>query len=166
MADIGRTLDARGQPVELGAIEFDDFSLRQWETGLMAGAFEGAAVISVYGGYWMTENLALELSGSQVLGEVSEILMVNGSIVHQPFPRWRLSPFFTLGIGQVFTFPKATLAEPENRDNTAAHAGFGLRLYVSDRYFVRAEVKDYKVFTNRKTNEEATEWKVGLSVFF
>jgi hypothetical protein len=27
-------------------------------------------------------------------------------------------------------------------------------------------VKDYKVFTTRSTNEEATEWKIGLSIFF
>ncbi|WP_404364160.1 outer membrane beta-barrel protein [Marinobacter sp.] len=166
LEDIGQTLDGIGQPVEISAPDREDFSGKTWEAGVMFGQFEDAAVTSVYGGYWMTENLALELWGSQVLGESSEILQANVNIVHQPFPHWRVSPFFTLGAGHAFIDPKATLAETEARSDTTAHVGLGLRVYVTDRYFVRAEVKDYKVFTDRATNEEATEWKVGLSVFF
>ncbi|MDX1799895.1 MAG: hypothetical protein R3303_03125 [Marinobacter sp.] len=166
VADIALTRDGAGQPVRLTDPGFEDYARRDWEAGLMIGTFGGAAVNAAYGGYWMTRNLAAELWVAQVLGDASEIRLINADIVHQPFPDWRISPFFTLGVGQVFIHPKATLSQPENRSNTAAHAGFGLRLYLTDRYFVRAEVKDYKVFTNRKTNEEATEWKLGLSVFF
>lgn len=166
VADIALTRDGLGEPVELSEPGFDDFAERSWEVGLMFGDFEGAAVNALYAGYWMTENLSAELWGSQVLGNASEILMVNANLVHQPFPRWRLSPFFTLGVGQAFIDPKATLAEPETRNNLATHAGFGLRFYVTDRYLLRAEVKEYTLFTDRKTNEEATEWKLGLSVFF
>lgn len=166
VSDIGLTRDAQGEPVQIGEPGFEDFTGRTWELGLMLGDFEGATVNSINAGYWMTENLAIELSGSQVLGNASEILMANANLVHQPFPRWRISPFFTLGLGQLFIDPKASLAEPENRSNLAAHAGAGLRFYVTDRYFLRAEVKDYTVFTDRKTNEEAFEWKVGLSIFF
>jgi hemolysin activation/secretion protein len=132
----------------------------------MMGEFERAPVTAGYGGYWFTPNLAAELWGSQVLGSASEILMVSANIVHQPFPEWRISPFFTLGAGHIWVNPKATLAVPEDRDNSMAHAGLGLRVYITDRYFVRAELKDYKVFTSRSTNEEATEWKIGLSIFF
>lgn len=166
VSDIGLTRDGEGNQVSLSEPKFDDFSTRSWEGGLMFGQFEDSAVNAAYLGYSMTENLSAELWGSQVLGSASEILLVNANIVHQPFPRWRVSPFFTLGVGHIFINPKATLAQPENRDDTIAHAGLGLRIYVTDRYFVRAEVKDYKVFTNRQTNEEATEWKLGLSVFF
>jgi hypothetical protein len=114
----------------------------------------------------MTRNLSAELWASQILGSASEIRMVNANLVHQPFPHWRVSPFFTLGVGHLWVDPKATLAEPEERDNSVGHAGFGIRAYITDRYFIRAEVKDYKVFTTRSTNEEATEWKIGLSIFF
>lgn len=166
VGDLQKTLDGRGEPVALSEPRLDDFSSRRWEAGLLFGDFEGAAVNSAYAGYWMTENLATELWGSQVLGDASEILLVNLNLVHQPFPSWRASPFFTMGLGQIFVNPKATLANPENRDNTAANVGFGMRFYVQNRFFIRAEVKDYKVFTNRENNEEATEWKIGLSVFF
>lgn len=166
LADVQLTQDGAGEPVRLSEPRFDDFSSRRWEVGFMLGRFDDASVNSAYAGYWMTENLALELSGSQILSNASESLLVSASLLHQPFPRWRVSPFFTLGVGQIFIDPKSSLSNPDSRDDTVAHAGLGLRFYISDRYFLRAEVKDYTVFTDRETNEEATEWKLGFSVFF
>jgi uncharacterized protein YgiM (DUF1202 family) len=166
VSDLLKTYDSSGSLVSIVEPEFDDFSTRRWEAGLMHGEFDGAAVNAGYVGYWMTEHLSLELWGSQVLGDSSEILISNINLLHQPFPSWRFSPFFTIGAGQLFIDPKSTLAEAENRSEDIIHAGFGARYYIDNRYFIRMEVKDYKVFTNRETNEEATEWKIGLSVFF
>jgi len=166
VSDLLKTYDSSGSLVSIVEPQFDDFSTRRWEAGLMHGEFDGAAVNAGYAGYWMTEHLSLELWGSQVLGDSSEILIANINLLHQPFPSWRFSPFFTIGAGQLFIDPKATLAESENRSEDTIHAGFGARYYIDNRYFIRMEVKDYKVFTNRETNEEATEWKIGLSVFF
>ncbi len=166
VADVLLTKDGTGEQVSLVEPRFDDFSTRRWETGLMMGEFDSTAVNSAYMAYWMTENLSLELSASQILGSASELRLAHLNIVHQPFPQWRVSPFFTLGVGHIFIKPKATLVQSEERDSSTANAGFGLRYYVTDRYFLRMEVKDYKVFTKRETNEEATEWKIGLSVFF
>lgn len=166
VAAIAQTRDATGELVQLSVPSFEEFRNRRWEAGLMMGEFEGAAVTSAYGGYGMTRNLSAELWASQVLGSASELRLVNVNLVHQPFPHWRVSPFFTLGIGHIWVDPKVTLAEPEERDNTVGHAGLGVRAYITDRYFIRAEVKDYKIFTTRSTNEEATEWKIGLSIFF
>jgi uncharacterized protein YgiM (DUF1202 family) len=164
--DVLETVDATGEKVVLSEPDFDDFDSRRWEVGLLMGQFEESASTAVYGGFHMTRNLSAELWATQVLGSASEIRMVNANIVHQPFPDWRISPFVTLGIGHIFIEPKATLAEPEDRDNSIGHAGFGVRAYVTDNYFIRAEVKDYKIFTTRATNEEALEWKIGLSIFF
>jgi len=166
ISDLLKTYDSSGSLVSIVEPQFDDFSTRRWEAGLMHGEFDGAAVNAGYVGYWMTEHLSLELWGSQVLGDSSEILIANINLLHQPFPSWRFSPFFTIGAGQLFIDPKATLAAAENRSEDTIHAGFGARYYIDNRYFIRMEVKDYKVFTNRETNEEATEWKIGLSVFF
>lgn len=166
VADIAQTVDATGNRVDLQVPDFEAFESRRVEAGLMMGEFDGAAVTAGYGGFWMTRNLSAELWASQILGSASEIRMVNANLVHQPFPDWRVSPFFTLGVGHIWVDPKATLAQPEERDNSIGHAGLGIRAYITDRYFIRAEVKDYKVFTTRSTNEEATEWKIGLSIFF
>lgn len=164
--DLLLTEDATGDTVSITEPRFDDFRTRRWESGLQMGEFDSTAVNSGYLGYWMTANLSAELSVSQILGNSSEIQMLSAALVHQPFPQWRFSPFFRIGGGQIKIKPKATLLSVDNSINSMAHAGIGMRCYVSDRFFVRLEVNDYKVFTNEESNEEATEWKLGLSVFF
>ena len=164
--DLLLTHDVTGKAVAITEPRFDDFRTRRWEAGLQMGEFDTTAVNSGYLGYWMTQNLSAELTLSQVLGNSSEIQMASLSLLHQPFPSWRYSPFFSLGGGQIEIKPKATLVSVENSSNTMAHVGIGMRCYVSDRFFVRLDVKDYKIFTNEDSNEEATEWKLGLSVYF
>jgi len=164
--DILLTREGSGDLVSIVEPRFDDFSTRRWESGLMMGEFDSAAVNAAYLGYWMTEHLSAEIWGSQVLDSKSEIRLASLNLLHQPFPQWRLSPFFTLGVGQVFIKPKSTLVNVADSEDTAMNVGIGLRYYVTDRYFIRGEVKEYKIFTNRETNEEAIEWKIGLSIFF
>jgi hypothetical protein len=165
-SDVQKMHNLSDSKVILDEPKFDDYTTHPWEAGLLAGNFDQSAVNSAYVGYWMTENLSLELWASQVLGEASESKLVNINIVHQVFPTWRFSPFFTLGAGKIFIKPKVTLSNESNRNEDTLNVGVGLRYYLSNRYFLRFEVKDYKIFTNRETNEEASEWKLGLSVFF
>lgn len=164
--DILLTNEGSGERVSMTEPRFDDYSSRRWEAGLMMGEFDSAAVNSAYLSYWMIENLSLDLSASQVLDSKSEIRLANINLTHQFFPQWRFSPFFTLGVGLLYVNPKSTLVDVKDSEDTAANVGVGFRYYVSDRYFIRTEVKEYKIFTDRETNEEAIEWKIGLSVFF
>lgn len=166
VSDVLSMHDANGELIRFTEPVFDDFSTRRWEAGVLSGQFDSAALNSAYLGYWMTNNLSLELWGSLVLGDSAETKLASINILHQPFPSWKFSPFFTLGTGMVFISPKATLSDEAKRDEETIHAGIGARYYLSDRYFIRMEVKDYKIFTNREQNEEATEWKIGLSIFF
>ncbi len=158
--------DGSGELISIVEPRFDDFSTRRWEAGLMAGEFDSTSVNAAYAGFSMTNNLSLELWGSQILGDSSEIRILNINVLHQPFPEWRFSPFITMGAGKLFIKPKTTLVNQSSRSEDTMNIGLGARYYIDDRYFVRMEVKDYKIFTNRETNEEATEWKIGLSVFF
>tara|TARA_R110002072_G_scaffold121890_4_gene256169 strand:+ start:8402 stop:9190 length:789 start_codon:yes stop_codon:yes gene_type:complete len=166
VADVQKMQNLAGSPVMLDEPKFEDFNTHPWEAGLLAGDFDKSSVNSAYVGYWMTDNLSLELWASQVLGEASESKLLSLNIVHQVFPTWRFSPFFTLGAGKIFIKPKATLSNESERNEDTLNVGAGVRYYLSNRYFLRFEVKDYKIFTNRETNEEAIEWKLGLSVFF
>lgn len=155
-----------GSPVEIQEPRFDDYTTHPWEAGLLAGNFEESAVNSGYIGFWMTDNLSAEIWASQILGDASESQLFAVSLVHQIFPTWRFSPFFTLGAGKLFIEPKATLSQENKRTEETVNAGLGFRYYLSNRYFLRFEVKDYRIFTDRATNEEAIEWKLGLSVFY
>jgi hypothetical protein len=103
---------------------------------------------------------------SQVLGRFSDSTLVNLNVVHVMYPDWRASPFFTLGAGTIHTEPKATLVATTDRSDSLAHAGVGVRTYLTRRFVFRAEYKTYVVFTSRDDNEEIREWKAGFSFFF
>jgi hypothetical protein len=103
---------------------------------------------------------------SQVLGRFSDSTVASVNIVHLMYPDWRASPFFTLGAGAIHTEPKATLVATTDRTDSLAHAGVGVRTYLTRRFVFRAEYKTYVVFTSRDDNEEIREWKAGFSFFF
>lgn len=165
-AQMELTLQPDGKRVSFGKLTIEDFTSAKWETGLLAGDFGGANVISVYGGYSLTPNVSIEIWGSQILGNFSNGWMGSVNIVHEAFPEWRVSPFFTLGAGVIHTKPKATIVRAEDRTDQIGHAGAGVRVYATRRFLLRAEYKSYVVFTSRDENEEVEEWKVGFAFFF
>ena len=160
------TLNDGGEFTTFEADDFSDYESRRWEMGALTGDFEGANVISIYGGYAITANLSAELWVSQALGSFSNSTFTSINLLHQTFPDWRFSPYFTLGAGIIRTSPNATLIETEDRTDEMAHAGIGVRAYINRRFLLRAEYKSYVVFTSRDENEEPNEWKAGFSFFF
>jgi uncharacterized protein YgiM (DUF1202 family) len=160
------TLRLDGEPFDLPGFTLDDYSGRRWEVGALYGDFGGANVISTYGAFSLTANLSFELWLSQVLGRFSDSKLATLNIVHVMYPDWRASPYFTLGAGAIHTEPKATLVATVDRTDSVAHAGVGVRTYLTRRFVFRAEYKTYVVFTSRDDNEELREWKAGFSFFF
>ena len=88
------------------------------------------------------------------------------NVVHEAWPEWRYSPFFTLGVGVIHTSPKSTIVGGEDRTDEIAHVGVGVRIYTTRRFLLRVEYKSYVVFTSRDENEEVEEWKAGFAFFF
>jgi hypothetical protein len=160
------TLNPDGQPFDLPALGFSDYAARRWEVGVLYGDFGGANIIGAYGSHSLTPNLSGELWVSQALGRFSDSTMVTVNIVHLMYPDWRASPYFTLGAGVIKTEPKATLVATIDRTDSVAHAGAGVRMYLTRRFVFRAEYKTHVVFTSRDDNEEVQEWKAGFSFFF
>ena len=165
-AQMERTLQPAGSTIEFAEADQQDFTEAKWEFGLLAGDFGGANIISVYGGYSLNPHVAIEAWGSQILGNFSNGWMGSVNVVHETWPEWRISPFFTLGGGVVHTEPKSTIVQGEDRTDQIAHAGAGVRFYATRRFILRAEFKSYVVFTSRDDNEEVEEWKLGFAFFF
>jgi len=165
-AQMELTLQPDGNPVSFDEAGLDDFTNARWEAGLLAGDFGGANIVSLYGGYSLNPNVSIELWGSQILGNFSNGWMGSVNIVHEAFPEWRVSPFFTLGAGIVHTSPKSTIVQGQDRTDQIGHVGVGFRVYATRRFLLRAEYKSYVVFTSRDENEEIEEWKVGFAFFF
>jgi len=163
---LATTLDDDGEPFDLPALGFDDYTARRWEVGTLYGDFGGANVIGMYGSRTVTPNLSGEIWVSQALGRFSDSTMVTLNIVHLMYPDWRASPYFTLGGGVIKTQPKATLVATTDRTDNVALAGAGVRMYLTRRFVFRAEYKTHVVFTSRDDNEEVQEWKAGFSFFF
>lgn len=160
------TLQPSGTPVAIPGYSLTDHAERRWEVGALYGDFGGANIVSTYGAFSFTENLSAEVWYSDILGRFSNSQMGSVNLVHLLFPEWRVSPYFTLGAGIIKTEPKGTIVATEDRTDTQAHVGVGVRTYLTRRFVFRAEYKTYVVFTSRDDNEEPTEWKAGFSFFF
>lgn len=163
---VARTLDTSGEPVPIGDPTAESYLDRRWEAGLLLGDFDGANVLSVYGGYHLTRNISVELRVADLGGDFSDGWMVTAGIVHQPFPEWRFSPYAMLGTGIIHIEPQATLVQTEDRTDQVGQVGVGLRTYLTRRFMFRAEYSSYLVFTSRDENEDVDEWKAGFAFFF
>lgn len=161
-----RTLQPAGDPLDFSSADQDDFTNSRWEAGVMAGDFGGASIISAYGAYSLNPHVGVELWGSQILGNFSNGWMGSINVIHETWPDFRISPFFTMGAGVIHTAPKSTIVQGEDRTDQVGHAGAGLRFYLTRRFVLRAEFKSYVVFTSRDDNEEVEEWKAGFAFFF
>jgi hypothetical protein len=87
-------------------------------------------------------------------------------VTHVPVPEWRIQPFLSMGTGMIRIQPKGSLVQTPARTDQFAYVGGGLRAYLARRFIIRAEYKEYVVFTDRDENEEANEWKIGFAFFF
>lgn len=161
-----RTFTEAGAKFQVPEATIGDFSSRRWELGLLGGDFNGATVFTVYSGYIFTPNLSAELLYSHAIGDYSSNVLAGIGLLGQPFPKWRISPFFTLGAGLLKTEPRLTLVQSMDREDTYTYSGVGIRSYITRRFIFRAEYKNYVAFTSRDENEEVDEWKAGFAVFF
>lgn len=165
-AQMELTLNPDGSEVDFQRANLEDLTNSKWEIGALAGDFGGANIVSLYGAYSLNPHVSIEAWGSQILGNFSNGWMASVNVVHETWPDWRVSPFFTLGAGYIRTEPKSTIIQGEDRNDQIGHAGAGFRVYVTRRFVFRAEYKTHVVFTSRNDNEEVEEWKVGFAFFF
>jgi uncharacterized protein YgiM (DUF1202 family) len=165
-AQMELTLTPDGEQTQFSEAELGDFTRRRWEAGFLAGDFEGADIVSVYADYYLTRNLSAELAISQIFGDYSDALMASANLLAQPFPEWRLSPFFLLGIGAIYTDPNVTLVDEQDRTEEISSVGLGVRWYMTRRFLLRAEYQNHVIFQNTDDNQEINEWKAGIAFFF
>ena len=159
------TLETTGEALELDEPARNNYMSRRWQGGLMAGDFDGASEISIFGGYAFSDNLSVELTATHILGDVSNGYLGSLGLLHLFVPEWRVSPYFTLGTGVLRVEPKARLVQVEDRTDQIGYVGGGLQGYLTRRFMVRLEYRNNVVFTSRDDNEEVNEWKLGFAFF-
>ena len=62
--------------------------------------------------------------------------------------------------------PRPRLVEAEDRTDSTAYAGLGVRGYLTNRFLLQAEYRSYVVFTSQDDNEEIDAWSVAFTYFF
>ena len=161
------TLEQTGEPLDLEEPARENYMSRRWQGGVMAGDFGGASLISVFGGYAFSDNLSIELTLNHILGEFTNGYSATLGLMHVFAPEWRLSPYFTLGTGVIYSDPKSTLVGSIDRTDQIGYVGGGLQFYLTRRFMLRSEFRSNVIFTSRDDNEEVDEWKyLGFAFFF
>ncbi|EKF75833.1 hypothetical protein A11A3_00025 [Alcanivorax hongdengensis A-11-3] len=159
------TLDGTGQaPVMEDGLK--RFNGGQWQLSVLMGELEGARSLSAAAGYQFTDNLLAEVMFSQASGPYANNRLLDINVQHQLFPQWRVSPYVMLGTGKIHIEPRATLVQPDNRDERLVHVGGGVRIGLSRGFVLRAEYRNYVLFTQEDDNRNLEEWKLGFAVLF
>ncbi len=164
--DMQFTLALDGSKPEFPDTTQADYLVNRFEMGAAYGDFAGADSLTVNLGYRFTKNLSAELRFADNTGQFSDSRILGGALLFQPFPEWRVSPFFSVGAGKIKTFPSATLVQTEDREDNLLQASLGTYIHLTGRLFMRMEYVNHYVLTSRNTNEEVNEWKLGFNVFF
>jgi uncharacterized protein YgiM (DUF1202 family) len=165
-AEMEKTVKADGSRFTFPLGTRAGYQDHQFEAGIFSGQWNGGTLISGYMAIPFNSQLAVEGSAGQVLGKFSSAIVGDLGLAHTFVPEWRLSPFFTLGVGVVNFQPQATLGDPATRTEPTAYVGGGVRYYLTRRFFLRAEYKSHIIFTKLNQNEVVDEWKAGFAFFY
>lgn len=161
-----RTLTPEGQRKEIEEITEEEFLKRNWEVGMLSGDTEGFATMTLYGNYSFSEAMAVEISISQFLGDLASGYVWSVDLVSQPFTDWWISPYFSIGTGQIEITSNTTLVQaPDIKDNQA-HIALGAKMYLTQRFLFRLEYRNHIVFESQPENEEIEGWRAGFAFFF
>ncbi len=161
-----RTLTEAGVGTSFRDVLLDDFLARRLEFGMAAGVAEDDPAMAVHVGYLLHENFTVELGVSRISGTFSSTTLWRLNLLSQPIPGGTFVPYFTLGVGRFENQPRGTLVNAETSNATAINAGLGLRSYLTRRFLVRADFRDYVVLLSDDRSSEVQEYVIGLAFFF
>ncbi len=161
-----KTLTGAGVRKNFRDVLMDDYLNRRLEVGFAAGRFDGDPSLSVRSSYRFNNFIVGEFNLSQVSGVFSSSRIVDLSLQIAPYSDNRFSPYFNLGFGHFKNEPKAPLVNALDTSATTAVVGVGLRVYLTRRFIVRADFKNYIVMIDTDRNEEFQQWLTGFSFFF
>ena len=165
-AALETTITEAGTPIRLRDLIFDDYRSRRFELGFAGGLLEGDSYMQLRAGYRFQENLSGEFTAGLATGDFSSSNLYFVSMVSEPFPEWRFSPFFSLGLGRYYSTPKATLVGAIDTASNSANAALGARYYLTRRFVLRGDYRRHVVFVDQNRINEFNELSLGISLFF
>lgn len=168
-AQIARTLQATGEPVDLPTVSYGDYLKNSWRVGFTVGPFsggdlDGADVFSANFGTRPFTWLSVDLEYGNFYDTARQGDLYNFNIVIEPFSKWRASPVLMVGAGKRFI--ESTPRQESFKSTDAFQLyGVGLHYYVGRRFVVRGEYRSYSVSTDIQ-DERLGTWRLGFNTFF
>ncbi len=129
-----RTLFPGGEPVVVADAGAAEYSRRRVEISAMGGDLDGANLASLGVGLRLGRHLLAEAHVERAFGQLANLTLLGGGIVHQLFPDWRISPYFGIGFGAITIEPSTAVVQPQDRDEQYAAVALGLQAYVARRF--------------------------------
>lgn len=160
------TLTEAGVPMRFRDVKMEDYRSRRFEVGFSGGMLEGDPFLMVNAAYRFNENLTLGATVGQASGDFSSSFLYYGSVLSEPFPDWRLSPFFSLGLGRFRNTPNAALVSALETESNMANAAVGVRYYLTRRFVLRGDYRRHVAFVDQDRINEYNEISMGIALFF
>jgi len=162
---IEATLTEAGVQKSFRDVLEEDYRRRRVEAGFSAGVLDGDSVMAVRAGYRMNDNFTAELALTRASGDYSTTTAYYVALVSQPYPDWRVSPFFSLGLGKYRNSPKATLVGAIETNSNMANVALGANYYFTRRFYMRGDFRRYMAYVDENRILPYDELSLGFGFF-
>lgn len=163
---IESTLKKAGVRKSVREAVLQDFLAQRLEFGFYWGQFDNSPFMGAFGTWRWSDTYSLELGFNQASEPLASTKLYNLNLVSQPFTHWRVSPYFTIGMGWLEQTPAKSLVQQEKTEEPTANVAAGVRVYLLRNFVARAYVRRYALFFTDEETVQFTEWAVGASFFF
>ena len=165
-AQIETTLTEAGTARSFRDLVVDDYLSRRLEFGGAWGRFKSEPMLKLWAQYRLADTVGVELAVAQVQGLFSGTDFWHLSLTSEPWSDRRLSPFFSVGLGQFRNIPNSSLVDATPTDAKLAHATLGLRWHLTDRFTARLDWTLYTAYVSDTRSTEYRSLTAGLGFFF
>jgi len=165
-SQLEKTLTEAGVKKSFKDILFDDYLKSRIEFGIAGGIFEDEQSFTIRAGYKLTPNISFELAFTKIAGKFSSSTLYQGNFNLQLYAETRLTPFLFIGYGKFENVPATSLVSATDRSLDMGNAGLGVKFYLTDQFYFRADASTYVVLVGDDRSEEYTQYSAGFSFFF
>ena len=123
-------------------------------------------MLKVWTSYRFSDTLSLEATFGQVQGVFSGTDLWHVNLVVEPWSDYRLSPFFSVGLGKFKNFPNLSLIGAQTTDAKLGTASIGVRYHLTERFVLSADYSLYTAFVSDQRTTEYKAWTLGIAFFF
>jgi hypothetical protein len=160
------TLTAVGGKKTFRDVLLDDYLSRRVQLGAAWGHFQSEPMLKVWTSYRFSDTLSLEATFGQVQGVFSGTDLWHVNLMVEPWSDYRLSPFFSVGLGKFKNFPNLSLIGAQTTDAKLGTASIGVRYHFTERFVLSADYSLYSAFVSDQRTTEYKAWTLGIAFFF